>query len=152
MDVGLEIAFAESGGWDTHYNQGREAGTFSRNVADLSNSITAFWTDISAYQNDVEVMTMTEFGRTVAQNGSNGTDHGRASCMFVLGNDVNGGKVHGVVPELAIENLEDRRDLPVTTDFRSVFAEVAMKHLHIQDKGHTLFPDWKGSSIGIMKA
>jgi uncharacterized protein (DUF1501 family) len=150
MDVGTEIAFAECGGWDTHFNQGTEAGTFARNVEDLSNSITAFWTDLGQLQDDVEVMTMTEFGRTVHQNGSNGTDHGRGSCMFILGNDVNGGKVHGKVPELAVENLEDRRDLPVTTDFRAVFDEVATAHLRIRDNGK-LFPEWKGSGIGVMK-
>lgn len=150
MDVGTEIAFAECGGWDTHFNQGTEAGTFARNVEDLSNSIVAFWTDLGQLQDDVEVMTMTEFGRTVHQNGSNGTDHGRGSCMFILGNDVAGGKVHGKVPELAIENLEDRRDLPVTTDFRAVFDEVATAHLRIRDNGK-LFPDWKGNGIGVMK-
>ncbi|HZH95521.1 MAG TPA: DUF1501 domain-containing protein, partial [Flavisolibacter sp.] len=151
MDVGLEVAFAECGGWDTHYNQGAETGTFARNVNDLSSSIAAFWTDLDQYQDDVEVMTMTEFGRTVAQNGSNGTDHGRGSCMFILGNDVNGGIVHGKVPELAIENLEDRRDLPVTTDFRAVFSEVATTHLRMSDKAGKLFPDWKGAGIGVMK-
>ena len=150
MDVGTEIAFAECGGWDTHFNQGTENGTFARNVADLSNSINAFWTDLGQLQDDVEVMTMTEFGRTVHQNGSNGTDHGRGSCMFILGNNVQGGKVHGSVPELALENLEDRRDLPVTTDFRAVFEEVATAHLKIKEKGK-LFPDWKGKNIGVMK-
>lgn len=150
MDVGLEVAFTECGGWDTHFNQGTETGTFSRNVNDLSTAITAFWTDLGNYQDDVEVMTMTEFGRTVHQNGTSGTDHGRASCMFILGNDVNGGMVHGKVPELAIENLEDRRDLPVTTDFRAVFDEVATTHLKIRDNGK-LFPDWKGSKIGVIK-
>lgn len=151
MDVGLEIAFTESGGWDTHYNQGAETGIFSRNVADLSSAITAFWTDIGSLQDDVEVMTMTEFGRTVKQNGSNGTDHGRASCMFIVGNDVNGGKVHGSVPELSIDNLEDKRDLPVTTDFRAVFTEVAAGHLKIKDRAN-LFPDWKGKDIGLLKS
>jgi uncharacterized protein (DUF1501 family) len=151
MDVGLEIAFAECGGWDTHYNQGTENGVFSRNVNDLSESIKAFWTDLGNYQDEVEVMTMTEFGRTVHQNGTNGTDHGRGSCMFILGNDVNGGKVHGTVPELAIENLEDRRDLPVTTDFRAVFSEVAAGHLQIRNTGK-LFPDWSGKGIGLLKS
>ncbi len=150
MDVGLEIAFAECGGWDTHYNQGTETGTFSRNVADLSSSISAFWTDMGSYQDDVEVMTMTEFGRTVAQNGSNGTDHGRASCMFILGNDIKGGTVYGKVPELARENLEDNRDLPVTTDFRAVFSEVATAHLRIKDNGK-LFPEYTGSIVGLVK-
>jgi len=151
MDVGMEVAFTESGGWDTHFNQGTATGVFARNVADLSNSIMAFWTDLSAYQDDVTVMTMTEFGRTVRQNGTGGTDHGRASCNFILGNDINGGKVHGNVLPLAVENLEDGRDLAVTTDFRTVFNEVATKHLNFKNDG-MLFPDWKGDGIGLMRA
>lgn len=149
MDVGLEVAFAESGGWDTHFNQGAETGIFARNVADLSNSITAFWTDLGSYQDDLTVMTMTEFGRTVKQNGTGGTDHGRASCNFILGNDVQGGMVHGSIKPLAPENLEDGRDLAVTTDFRAVFGEVADKHLKISSD-QILFPDWKGNKIGVM--
>ncbi|MDB5250394.1 MAG: hypothetical protein JWQ40_4788 [Segetibacter sp.] len=149
MDVGLEVAFAESNGWDTHFNQGTDTGVFARNVGDLSNSITAFWNDMRAFHDDITVMTMTEFGRTVKQNGSGGTDHGRGSCNFILGNNVNGGLVHGTMQPLAIENLEDRRDLAVTTDFRSVFSEVAGKHLKISgDKA--LFPGWSGRQIGVM--
>ncbi|MEO7990797.1 MAG: DUF1501 domain-containing protein [Chryseolinea sp.] len=150
MDVGLEVAFTESGGWDTHFNQGTGNGIFARNVNDLSKSIAAFWTDLSAYQDDVTLMTMTEFGRTVKQNGTRGTDHGRASCAFILGNDVNGGIVHGNIKPLAIENLEDGRDLAVTTDFRSVFSEIADTHLKINND-HMLFPDWSGKSIGVMR-
>ncbi len=150
-DVGLEVAFAESGGWDTHFNQGRENGIFARNVNDLSESITSFWTDMGTLQDDVTVMTMTEFGRTVKQNGTGGTDHGRASCNFILGSDVAGGKVHGLVDTLAMENLEDGRDLKVTTDFRSVFSEVADKHLGI-NQDTMLFPEWNGKHIGMMKA
>jgi uncharacterized protein (DUF1501 family) len=150
LDLGLEVAFAESGGWDTHFNQGTENGIFARNVNDLSESMMAFWTDLGTMQDDVTVMTMTEFGRTVKQNGTGGTDHGRASCNFILGNDVKGGKVHGIVNPLAIENLEDGRDLKVTTDFRSVFSEVADRHLSIA-KDNILFPDWDGSHIGIMR-
>jgi uncharacterized protein (DUF1501 family) len=151
MDVGLELAFAESGGWDTHFNQGAENGVFARNVTDLSMSIMAFWTDMAQYQDDLTVMTMTEFGRTVKQNGTGGTDHGRASCNFILGNDVYGGLVHGNVAPLAIENLEDGRDLAVTTDFRSVFSEVAEKHLLIFNKNQVLFPGFDGKGIGVMR-
>lgn len=150
MDVGLEVAFAESGGWDTHFNQGTDTGIFARNVNDLSESMMAFWNDMGTMQDDVTIMTMTEFGRTVKQNGTGGTDHGRASCNFILGNDVVGGKVHGKMEELAKENLEDGRDLAVTTDFRSVFSEVAEKHLGINNN-HVLFPDWTGAHIGMMK-
>lgn len=150
MDVGLEVAFTESGGWDTHFNQGADTGVFARNATDLSNSVMAFWNDMGAYQDDVTVMTMTEFGRTVKQNGTGGTDHGRASCSFILGNDVNGGAVHGNLKSLAVENLEDGRDLPVTTDFRSLFSAVADTHLGIRND-KVLFPDWKGEKIGVMR-
>jgi uncharacterized protein (DUF1501 family) len=150
MDVGMEVAFAESGGWDTHFNQGTENGIFARNVNDLSNCMMAFWNDMGSYQDDVTVMTMTEFGRTVAQNGTGGTDHGRGSCNFILGNAVSGGLVHGLMNPLSKENLEDGRDLAVTTDFRSVFSEVADKHLGISND-KVLFPDWSGKKIGVMR-
>ena len=150
MDVGLEVAFTESNGWDTHFNQGTDNGIFARNVTDLSTSIAAFWKDLDASQDDVTLMTMTEFGRTVHQNGTGGTDHGRASCNFILGNDVGGGKVYGNVATLATENLEDGRDLPVTTDFRSVFSAVADGHLQIAND-RVLFPDWAGVKAPVMK-
>jgi uncharacterized protein (DUF1501 family) len=150
MDVGVEIAFAESGGWDTHFNQGTVNGPFARNLKDLSESIFAFWNDLQSYQDDLTIMTMTEFGRTVKQNGTGGTDHGRASCSFIIGNQVNGGKVHGTVKPLALENLDEGRDLAVTTDFRSVFSEVASRHLSIEN-ADSLFPDWKGPSLGVIR-
>lgn len=150
MDVGLEVAFAESGGWDTHLNQGADSGVFARNAKDLAESMTAFWNDLEKYQADLTVMTMTEFGRTVKQNGTRGTDHGRASCAFILGNQVNGGKVHGTVKPLAVENLEDGRDLSVTTDFRTVFNEVATRHLQIADRG-TMFPDFTARPLGLVR-
>lgn len=150
MDVGLEVAFAESGGWDTHFNQGGSNGVFARNVNDLSQSIMAFWTDLTAYQDDLTVMTMTEFGRTVKQNGTGGTDHGRASCSFILGNQLNGGIVYGKVDPLAVENLEDGRDLKVTTDFRTIFSEVANRHMNIADM-KTLFPGFESTQLGLFK-
>jgi uncharacterized protein (DUF1501 family) len=149
MQVGLELAFAESGGWDTHVNQGTTNGAFARNLKDFSDSIAAFWKDLSAYQDEVTVMTMTEFGRTAHQNGTGGTDHGRASCLFVLGNDVKGGKVYQNITSLAKDDLEDKRDLPVSTDFRAVFSNVAQSHLKLQNsKG--LFPDWNGKTLDLM--
>jgi len=148
-DVGLEIGFAESSGWDTHYNQGTSNGIFARNVGDLSNSIAALWNDLGDDLKDkVVIMTMTEFGRTVKQNGTNGTDHGRASCNFILGTNIKGGKVYGDIKPLSIENLEDGRDLPVTTDFRAVFNEVAQKHLNIKNTKQ-LFPDWNGGNLDL---
>ncbi|MEN9684729.1 MAG: hypothetical protein RLZZ28_515 [Bacteroidota bacterium] len=151
MDVGLEIAFAESGGWDTHVNQGTVIGSLARNLKDFSDSIAAFWKDMEACQDEVTVMTMTEFGRTVHQNGTGGTDHGRASCLFVLGNDVQGGKVYNNIQSLAKTDLEDGRDLPVSTDFRAVFSAVANGHLKI-NSNKNLFPLWEGQSLQMMKA
>ncbi len=150
MEVGMEVAFAESGGWDTHFNQGTINGTLGRNLKDFGDSIAAFWKDLAAYQDEVTVMTMTEFGRTAHQNGTGGTDHGRASCLFVLGNDVQGGKVYHNIKTLAKEDLEDGRDLPVSTDFRAVFSSVAGKHLKIHDNSK-LFPSWEGMGLGLMK-
>src|SRR6202035_714519 len=139
-NVGLEVAFAESGGWDTHVAQ---ANTFSRQAVDLARSIQAFWTDLGTYQDDVVLSTMTEFGRTVRENGSGGTDHGHGSCLFVLGNGVQGGRVHGDFPGLDGRALYEGRDLPVTTDFRAVFCDLAGKHLGIA-KDDQLFPGWSG--------
>ncbi len=147
--VGLEVAFAESGGWDTHVQQGSTRGTFARRADDLAQSIAAFWTDLGKHQDDVVLMTMTEFGRTVAENGSGGTDHGHGSCMFVLGSRVAGGKVHGRFDSLAPGALFEGRDLPVTTDFRAVFCEVAGKHLGIADDA-ALFPGWTGKRLALL--
>lgn len=146
MEVGLEIGFAESGGWDTHINQGTINGAFARNLKDFCDSIAAFWTDLGGYQDDVSLMTMTEFGRTVHQNGTGGTDHGRASCLFLLDNSLTGGKVMHQMGGLSKDELEDGRDLPVTTDFRSVFSAVAAHRLNITNH-EKLFPGWKGGNL-----
>lgn len=151
MEVGLEIGFAESGGWDTHFAQGAQNGTFSRVIDDFSKSITALWNDLGTYQDDVIIMTMTEFGRTVKENGTGGTDHGRGSCNFIIGNNVAGGKVHGSMAPLSVENLEDGRDLPVTTDFRTVFSEVADRQFGIHNDD-ALFPGYSGNPIGVIKS
>ena len=150
-DVGLEIGFAESNGWDTHFNQGTSNGVFMRNASDLGNSMAAFWQDMGEeWQERIVVMTMTEFGRTVRQNGTGGTDHGRASCYFLLGKNINGGKVHGKMETLSESSLEDGRDLAVTTDFRAVFSEVVQKQFSLS-ANNLIFPGWKGDSLGLMK-
>ncbi len=148
-DVGLEIAFAESNGWDTHRGQGQARGIFAQRASDLAQSMAAFWVDLGSRQSDVVLMTMTEFGRTVAQNGSGGTDHGRASCMFVLGESVKGGQVLGLIKSLEPDALEEGRDLPVTTDFRAAFAGVAGPHLGIKT-GQALFPGWDGVGLKVL--
>jgi len=128
--VGLEVAFADVGGWDTHVNQGAAQGQLANRLGDFSQSIAALVADLGDRMDDVVILTMSEFGRTVRQNGTGGTDHGHAGAMFVIGGAVKTGqKVLGRWPGLAPEQLHDGRDLALTTDFRSVFSELASKHL-----------------------
>ena len=150
-DVGLEVAFAESGGWDTHVAQGTAQGSFARRADDLARSIAAFWTDLGLLRERVVVMTMTEFGRTVRENGSGGTDHGHGSALFLLGTEVLGGRVHGRFPGLREGDLYEGRDLPVTTDFRAVFSEVAAHHLGVA-KRSAVFPGWSGGGVPLFRA
>jgi uncharacterized protein (DUF1501 family) len=128
-DVGLEVAFADVGGWDTHVNQGAANGQLATRLDEFAKSIAALVTDLGDRMDDVVIVTMSEFGRTARQNGTGGTDHGHAGSMFVIGGDVAGKQVHGRWPGLAPEQLNEGRDLALTTDFRAVFAEVAGKHL-----------------------
>jgi uncharacterized protein (DUF1501 family) len=147
--VGLRIAAAESHHWDTHAFQGTASGSFAKAARDLAASIAAFWSDLGPYADDVVILTMTEFGRTVEENGSAGTDHGHGSCLFVLGNGVDGGKVYGDFPErLVPELLFEGRDLPVTTDFRAVFAEVAGRLFDVEDD-ERIFPSWTGHRLPV---
>ncbi|HEX4899205.1 MAG TPA: DUF1501 domain-containing protein [Pyrinomonadaceae bacterium] len=127
--VGLEVAFTDIGGWDTHVNQGNARGQLALRLQDLSNGIAALATDLGKRMDDVVILTMSEFGRTVRENGNRGTDHGHANAMLMIGNNVQGGKIHGAWPGLENDQLYEGRDLALTTDFRDVFAEVAKKHL-----------------------
>ena len=149
-DVGLDVAFAETSGWDTHVGQGSRTGSFARQAAPLARAIRAFLDDLGPLSSDVVLLTMTEFGRTVAANGSGGTDHGRASALFVVGDDVHGGRVVGETGPLAPDALADGRDLPVTTDFRAVFAGVAGGHLGLRDPA-ALFPGWTGTPLALVR-
>ena len=144
-DVGTEIAFAETGGWDTHANQGGASGQLARRLGDVGEALAAFWADMGDRMADVTVLTMSEFGRTARQNGNGGTDHGHGTCFLALGGAVAGGKVLGQWPGLAPDKLYENRDLAVTTDFRSVFAEVADKHLGIADV-RAVFPGFAANA------
>jgi uncharacterized protein (DUF1501 family) len=131
-DVGLEVAFADIGGWDTHVNEvGAQPGLgqLANNLTDFGQSLAAFYQDLGDMMADVTVVTMSEFGRTAKENGNRGTDHGHANAMFVMGGDIRGGKVYGDWPGLADEQLYENRDLNLTTDFRDVLGEVVAKHL-----------------------
>ena len=149
-DVGLEIGFVDSDGWDTHVAQGAEQGQIANRLRDFGAGLAAFARDLGDRMSDVVVLTMSEFGRTVAENGSRGTDHGHATAMLVFGGSVRGGKVYGRWPGLAREQRFEERDLAVTTDFRTLFAEVAGRHLGVALPA-SLLPGWKGApaSLGL---
>jgi uncharacterized protein (DUF1501 family) len=126
-DVGIEVAFAEIGGWDTHVN---EANQLANNLTEFGQSLAALYQDLGDRMEDVTVVTMSEFGRTVRENGDRGTDHGHANVMFVMGGDIRGGKVYGDWPGLADdEQLYEGRDLNLTTDFRDVLGELVSRHM-----------------------
>jgi uncharacterized protein (DUF1501 family) len=128
-NLGVEAAFTDVSGWDTHQNQGGVTGQLADRLRDFSSSIAAFWRDLGDSAETVTLVTMSEFGRTARQNGTGGTDHGHANAMFVLGGSVKGGKVYGRWPGLANEQLNEGRDLAVTTDFRQVLGEAVSKTL-----------------------
>lgn len=142
--VGLEVGFAEMGGWDTHVNQGASRGQLSNLLRDFSNSIAAFTTDLGQMMDNVVILTMSEFGRTARENGNRGTDHGHGNAMFIIGNEVKGGKVYGNWAGLKQNQLNEGRDLAVTTDYRDVFAEVAYKYMGSKDLAK-MFPGYSTS-------
>jgi uncharacterized protein (DUF1501 family) len=141
-DIGLEVAFTDIGGWDTHANQGSSQGQLALRLAELAQGLSALHADLKERADDVVILTMTEFGRTARENGNRGTDHGHASVIFALGGPVKGGKVYGKWPGLKSHQLNEGRDLAVTTDFRDVFAEIAKNHLGATDL-NTIFPGYK---------
>lgn len=143
--VGVEIAFVDIGGWDTHQAQGGAQGSLAFRFRELARGIRALYDDLGDRMEDVVLLTMSEFGRTVAENGSGGTDHGHANCMLVAGGAVNGGMILGEWPGLATEQLYEGRDLAVTTDFRDVFGEIASKHLGAKDL-NKVFPGYATNS------
>ena len=128
-NLGVEAAFSDIGGWDTHQNQGNSNGQLANRLREFSDSLVAFWKDMGDDAGNITLVTMSEFGRTARQNGTGGTDHGHANVMFLLGGAVKGGKVYGRWPGLANEQLNEGRDLTVTTDFRQVLGEAAAKTL-----------------------
>jgi len=128
-NLGVEAAFTDIGGWDTHQNQGSTEGQLANRLRDFSDSIAAFWRDMGQDAENITLVTMSEFGRTAHQNGTGGTDHGHANTMFVLGGQVKGGKVYGKWPGLADHQLNEGRDLAITTDYRQVLGEVVSKSI-----------------------
>jgi len=149
-NVGLEIAFTEIEGWDTHVNQGGATGQMANRLKELAEGLAAFYRDIGDRMDDVVLLTMSEFGRTARENGNRGTDHGHANVMFALGGAVRGGKVYGRWPGIAPELLYEGRDLNLTTDFRSVCGEVIARHLGQKDLSR-IFPGFRAPApVGLI--
>jgi len=140
-DVGLEVAFADVGGWDTHINQGASQGQLATRLDDFARGIAALVIDLGDRMADTVVLTMSEFGRAVSENGSRGTDHGHGNAMMAIGGGVRGGTVYGRWPGLSVDRRYEGRDLAVTTDFRDVFGEVVVRHLGVRDAS-PIFPGY----------
>ena len=128
-NLGVQVAFADIGGWDHHVNEGSTEGQLANVLGDFSGALAAFWTDLGDLGEDTVVVTMSEFGRTARENGNRGTDHGHANVMFVLGGPVKGGRVYGRWPGLDQSQLYEGRDLALTTDFRQVIGEAVARHM-----------------------
>jgi uncharacterized protein (DUF1501 family) len=144
-DVGLEVAFTDIGGWDTHVNEVAaqpHQGRLAQLLREFGDGLAAFGADIGDRMADVTAVTMSEFGRTARENGNRGTDHGHANVMFALGGSVHGGKVYGEWPGLQPEQLYEGRDLQVTTDFRTVLSELVAGQLGNHDVA-SVFPGFE---------
>jgi uncharacterized protein (DUF1501 family) len=151
-DVGMEMAFADIGGWDHHVNEvGQRAseGQLANLLHTFGQALSAFWTDMGDRMQDVAVVTMSEFGRTARENGNRGTDHGHANCMFVMGGGVKGGKVYGQWPGLEREQLYEGRDLALTTDFRDVLGELVSRHTG-NPSLQGVFPEYDPKFLGLV--
>ena len=149
-NLGVEAAFTDVSGWDTHQNQGGVNGQLANRLTDFSASIAAFWRDMGDAAGNVTLVTMSEFGRTARENGTGGTDHGHANAMFVLGGQVKGGKVYGKWPGLDDGQLNEGRDLALTTDYRQVLGEVVTRTLGAENL-ETVFPGARLNRAGFLK-
>jgi uncharacterized protein (DUF1501 family) len=141
-DVGLEVGFTEITGWDHHVNEGSSTGQIANRLDDFSQGLTALALDLGDRFEDTIIVSMSEFGRAVAENGNRGTDHGHGNAMLILGGNIRGGKVYGKWPGLLPEQRYENRDLAITTDFRDVFGEIVTRHLGVRDTS-TIFPGYE---------
>jgi uncharacterized protein (DUF1501 family) len=149
-DHNVQFAFMALGGWDTHVNQGTVKGQLANRLEPLGNGLAALAQQLGPTFDDTTIVVMSEFGRTVKQNGNNGTDHGHGNVMWVLGGAVNGGKVYADWQGLDNVHLYEGRDVPVTTDFRWVLAQVAERHLRMSDAAlQQVFPELSGRMPGF---
>ena len=151
-DIGLEAAAIDIGGWDTHASQDPNGGQMAQSMLDLSQSLGAFWADVMNTGYPVTAVAVSEFGRNARENGSQGTDHGRGTVMFAMGRGIAGGRVYTANwPGLATAQLEDRRDLRVTLDYRDVLAEIVQNRLENRNLSY-VFPDWTPTFHGVTRS
>lgn len=149
-NLGVQVAFADIGGWDHHVNEGSTQGQIANVLRDFSQSLSAFWIDLGDLADQTVVITMSEFGRTARENGNRGTDHGHANVMFVMGGPVQGGKVYGQWPGLDQSQLYEGRDLALTTDFRRVIGEAVYQHLGNKSLDQ-VFPGFENSRSKFLR-
>jgi uncharacterized protein (DUF1501 family) len=149
-NLGVEVAFADIGGWDHHVNEGAVQGQLANVLRQFAQALGAFWTDLGDLAEDTVVVTMSEFGRTARENGNRGTDHGHANAMFVMGGPVRGGKVYGRWPGLETHQLYEGRDLALTTDFRTVLTEAVARQIGTRDI-RQVFPNFDASPARFLK-
>lgn len=149
--VGLEVACLEMGGWDTHVAQGTISGWLPGYLKDLADSLAAFVRDMGSELDRVTIVVQTEFGRRVEENTGLGTDHGRASCMFLFGGAVNGGKIYADWPGMEKSQLDEVGDLRVTTDYRDVWGDALAKRVAGSDPSQ-VFPGWEPRQSGFFKS
>jgi uncharacterized protein (DUF1501 family) len=154
-DLGVEVAFADIGGWDHHVNEGSVDGQLANSLRQLSQSIAAFWIDLGNLAEDTVLVTMSEFGRTAQENGNRGTDHGHGNVIFVLGGPVRGGKVYGRWPGLESHQLYEARDLAITTDFRTVLSEAVAHQLGVPNlnnkETNKVFPGFEATRTNLLQ-
>jgi uncharacterized protein (DUF1501 family) len=148
-EVGLEVACVDLGGWDTHENQGTQGGVLERLLTRLGRGLHAFYTDVGERIDDISVVTMSEFGRCVQENGSRGTDHGHGNIMFLMGGGVAGGQVFTQWPTLAPVALDDG-DLAITIDYRDVLAELVQQRL-LNPALEEIFPGYSATPLGLLR-
>jgi uncharacterized protein (DUF1501 family) len=134
-DAHTQLAFTSVGGWDTHINQGGAKGQLANRLNSLSQGLDALAQGLGDSMQQTVIVVMSEFGRTVRENGTHGTDHGRGNVMWIMGGPVNGGRMLGEWPGLERSALVDGRDLAVVTDFRSVISPILRNHLGLSEAG-----------------
>jgi uncharacterized protein (DUF1501 family) len=145
LELGLRVATVDFGNWDTHVSQ---AGQLNDQIGGLSSALVAFWRDLGNHRDHVSVVVMSEFGRRLKSNESGGTDHGHGNAMMMLGAKVRGGQMFGKWPGLANDDLDEGADLAITTDYRTILAEMMTKHMGVADLAK-VFPGYSGAGLGV---